>query len=482
ALSQCSVLRCSRLCSLALIAAPPTGTIPPALSRSSLLYYTAPRPMASLLLSDRQRDDLHKAILAYLAAANLQSAHSALLADLSLDQPADSDRRYHGLLEKKWTSVIRLQKKIMDLEQKVHTLTTELETSPSTRQASNDPLSWLPRSPARYSFTGHRAPVTAVAFHPIFTTLASASEDSTIKVWDWETGDFEMTVKGHTKAVGNIDFNPSGSLLVSCSSDLTIKIWDTGNEYKNIKTLHGHDHSISSVKFITSGETIVSVSRDRTIKVWEVSTGYCTRTIKGHTDWVRDISPSDDGNFVLSASNDQTARIWELQTGECKVELRGHEHVVECAAFANIAAYPYLAEISGVKLAGLKNGTGSELPAGQFIATGSRDKTIKLWDAHGSLFKTLHGHDNWVRAVLFHPGGKYLLSASDDKSIRCWDLSQQGRCIRVIEDAHGHFVSCLRWAPGRKPTTTNGEEPSKGQVRCAVASGGVDLVVKVWMP
>ncbi|KAJ7455313.1 hypothetical protein B0H11DRAFT_1874845 [Mycena galericulata] len=54
----------------------------------------------------------------------------------------------------------------------------------------------------------------------------------------------------------------------------------------------------------------------------------------------------------------------------------------------------------------------------QAPVTGARDKTIKLWDtASGQLLRNLPGHDNWVRALAFHPSGKFLLSASEDKTI-----------------------------------------------------------------
>jgi platelet-activating factor acetylhydrolase IB subunit alpha len=60
---------------------------------------------------------------------------------------------------------------------------------------------------------GHRSPITRVAFHPQYSVLASASEDATVKIWDWETGEFERTLKGHTKAVNDVDFDHKGHLL-----------------------------------------------------------------------------------------------------------------------------------------------------------------------------------------------------------------------------------------------------------------------------
>jgi len=395
----------------------------------------------------------------------------------------------------------------MDLESRNAALQSELEsaTPSALSQRNKDPTSWLPRAPARHNLQSHRQPVTCVAFHPVFSSLASGSEDTTIKIWDWELGELERTIKGHTKAVLDVDYGgPRGNtLLASCSSDLTIKLWDPNDDYKNIRTLPGHDHSVSAVRFIPSGAAgspmsgnlLVSASRDKTLRIWDVTTGYCVKTLSGHLDWVRDVAPSPDGRFLFSGGNDQVPRLWDISSGETKATFLGHEHVVECVAFAPSTSYEYLAAMAGLK----KPPPASS--SAEFLATGSRDKSIRLWDARGTLIKTLVGHDNWVRALVFHPGGKYLLSVSDDKTLRCWDLTQEGKCVRVIADVHGHFISCIRWAPnlikdgGVNGETTNGastaltngvkKEDSGGGgnklgIRCVIATGSVDLNVRVF--
>jgi len=433
------------------------------------------------LLSDRQREDLHRSILEYLHSNGFAESFKSLTSETGINHTPDPKSKYNGLLEKKWTSVIRLQKKIMDLENRNASLQEEVSMSPAKRAALQ--TDWVPRAPAAYTLTGHRDQVLRVAFHPSYNIIASASDDSTVKIWDWETGEFERTLKGHTRSVNDVDFDSKGNLLVTCSSDLFIKVWDTQNDWKNVKTMAGHDHTVSSARFMPGDQFIVSASRDRTIRVFDVSSTHLVRTISGHSDWVRYVEPSADGKFLVSGSNDQTARLWDPLTGEMKMEFRGHDHIIEIAVFVPAVAYPAIRE-----LAGLPASDRSIKPA-SYIATASRDKTIKLWDCQtGQMLRNLAGHDNWVRALVFHPSGKFLLSAGDDYTIRVWELST-GRCMKVVQ-AHGHFVTTLAWgrrAVASTETNTNGSgtantADSTPKFVNVVATGSVDQTIKVWLP
>ena len=99
----------------------------------------------------------------------------------------------------------------MDLENRNAVLQEEISLSPAKRAAMQ--TDWVPRAPAAYVLKGHRSQVVKVAFHPTFNLLASASEDATIKIWDWETGEFERTLKGHTRHVNDVDFDSKGNML-----------------------------------------------------------------------------------------------------------------------------------------------------------------------------------------------------------------------------------------------------------------------------
>ncbi|VDM17280.1 unnamed protein product [Hydatigera taeniaeformis] len=448
-----------------------------------------------MVLSERQRDELHQAIADYLRSNGYEQALNEFKREASLNPNIET--KFAGLLEKKWTSVIRLQMKVMDLESKLAEAEREnkqLQTSVGYGPVGAAPGSGLPgrggdrrggvdaipRPPAKYTLTGHRSTVTRVKLHPHYNVFVSASEDATIKVWDYEAGEFEATLKGHTDAVQDVGFDPSGNLLVSCSADMQVKLWDF-TTYTCIKTLSGHDHSVSSVCFLPSGDFLVSASRDKTIKIWEVATGYCVKTLTEHREWIRCVRPNPDGSLLASCSNDQEVRVWTMggSARDCKAlaVLHGHEHVVECVAWMgpsnpqaakDIAAAADKSENGAFQqqqvngdIASIGSTTSDDAPI--ILASGARDRQICIWDVRAAtcLF-ILTGHDNWVRQLVFHPHSKYLLSASDDKTVRVWDLRNR-RCHKTLE-AHSHFVTTLdihRTAP-------------------FLITGSVDQTIRVW--
>jgi platelet-activating factor acetylhydrolase IB subunit alpha len=300
-----------------------------------------------MVLSPKQREELNYAIADYLQSQGYGETLDSFRRELDTKE-LGTISKYNGLLEKKWTTVIRLQRKIMDLEAKLLEVQKDVVEGGATRK-TRLATDWIPRPPERFELVGHRAPITKVTFHPTYSLVLSCSEDATIKVWDYETGDFERTIKGHTDSVQDIAFDHTGKVLASCSADMSIRLWDF-TSYECIRTLQGHDHNVSSVAFMPSGDFLVSSSRDKTLKMWEVSTGYCVKTYTGHREWVRTVKVSPDGSLLASCSNDQTIRVWVASTKECKAELRGHEHVVECIAWAPDVALPHITETCGIEV------------------------------------------------------------------------------------------------------------------------------------
>lgn len=423
-----------------------------------------------MVLTDRQRADLHAGIHEYLLsqpgeafAAAAQSMFNAdpeacgrnslLNVDDKTNNSSDDDKLHQRvpLLEKKWTAVPRLQKRVLELERAVASASTSAPITGRSAERRN-----LPRPPALRCMAGHTGPINSVSLHPTYSLVASGSDDATVKLWDFESGEFLRTLKGHVDTVTHVSFDRcSGRLLASASADLTMKLWEWKEganiaDWVCIKTLRGHDHTVSAVAFVPAWRNattvskdvtnstdsvthVLSASRDATIRLWEIATGFCVCSYN-HGDWVRCLAittvstdlyfstASKSGTILASGANDAAIKLWTIEFEEADrkncskhllTEIRGHGHVIECLSF--------VLSSSTQRTASSKNKVGHDLNT--LLVSGSRDKTVKVWNfvLQECLF-TFESHDNWVKSVILHPSGNFVISSGDDRSIRVWDL------------------------------------------------------------
>jgi hypothetical protein len=163
---------------------------------------------------------------------------------------------------------------------------------------------------------GHSSSVSSVAFSPDSTRLASASDDSTVKIWDASSGACLQTLEGHSRRVSSVAFSHDSTRLASASDDSTVKIWDASSG-AYLQTLEGHSDAVSSVAFSHDSTKLASASYDNTVKVWDAGSGECLQTLEGHGDAVRLVTFSHDLNWLASASWDQVVKIWDLKSGAC---------------------------------------------------------------------------------------------------------------------------------------------------------------------
>ncbi|GAX43656.1 serine/threonine protein kinase with WD-40 repeats [Tolypothrix sp. NIES-4075] len=286
-----------------------------------------------------------------------------------------------------------------------------------------------------YTLQGHSDLVRAVAISPDGETLASGSNDNSIKLWNLATGQIIRTLQWHSDWVCSLAISPDGITLASGSADNNIKLWNlaTGWEMSN---LDKHSNSVRSVAISPDGVILASGSGDNTIKLWNLATGQQIRTLEGHSYPVNSVAISPDSNIVASGSVDRTIKLWNLATGQQIRTFRGH------------SAWVYSVALS---------------PDGVTLASACVDNTIKLWRiTTGQEIRTLKGHSDSVRCVALSRDGATLASGSDDNSIKLWNLAT-GQEIRTL---HGH--SSLVYSVAFSPDGMT------------LASGSADNTIKIW--
>src|SRR5271165_4292311 len=324
---------------------------------------------------------------------------------------------------------------------------------------------------------GHAGSVLSVAWSPDGKTLASGSGDNTVKLWDTATGKLLSTLKGHTDVVESVAWSPDGKTLASGSGDHTVKLWEAATG-KLLSTLEGQTDPVWSVAWSPDGKTLASGSGDHTVKLWEAATGKLLSTLEGHTDLVRSVAWSPDGKTLASGSGDHTVKLWDAATGKLLSTLKGHADLVRSVAWSPDGKT--LASGSGDQTVELwDTATGKLLSTlkghtdvvesvawsldGKTLASGSRDHTVKLWEAAtGKLLSTLEGHTNWVLSVAWSPDGKTLASGSFDKTVKLWEVAT-GKLVTTFQ-GHTGAVRSVAWSPDGK----------------TLASGSDDQTVKLW--
>jgi WD40 repeat protein len=303
------------------------------------------------------------------------------------------------------------------------------------------------------SYRGHGGPVRAVVFAPNDKFIVSAG-GTEVHVWNPDDGKLIRKFTAHTKTINAVAVRPDSKRIASGGDDLSVRIWDPDAD-KPVLEITGTPQDaapVMSLAYSPNGKLLAWIESGGTsagvLKVQELEAEAVRRVrFNSHVHQAGgyQIAYSPDGKWIATVG-ERRARVLtapnqdgpnDNAVGTQQREYTGHGGLASAVAFSK---------------------------DGRFLATGSADNVVRVWDTSASdkLVRTFHGHDHQITALAFSPDGEYLASASMDQNVRLWTMQPS--------DPHRNFA-------GHTGPVWSAALRKDGQ---QIASGGADRAVILW--
>ena len=272
--------------------------------------------------------------------------------------------------------------------------------------------------PDRGTLTGHRAQLSALAFSPGGTIVATGSKDGTARLWDTASRrQLGAPIVPPRKECGDtgvkVAFEPNGRVLASACLG-TVRFWDVST-HRQLGAPLDAGGFVTAIAFAPDGRTLATASVEGTLRLWDVATRRPRGDTMGHPGSsegaaINAVAFSSDGKRLATANGDRTARLWDTATYEqVGAAFSGHTDDVRDVAFS---------------------------PDGTTLATASQDGTARLWNlaTHRQIGAALKVGGSDLNRIAFSPDGRTLATAGSDGLTRLWGAADHQQVGTALGD------------------------------------------------
>lgn len=297
------------------------------------------------------------------------------------------------------------------------------------------------------------AVIEDVAFSPDGATLAIATFNPSVQLWDIATGKMVRGIDDHGKTfAGALAFSRDGRMLASGSWDrIILSDPKTG---KLLGRLEAKMQSINDLAFTPDGKSLLSRSQDAVIRIWDVATGKVRSTLDRTDGWYG-MALSRDGKIVAGGDG-SSIRVWDVASGkDLSAEHSGHSSDIRALVFS---------------------------PDGKSLFSASWHAPIRQWDT--TTWKQTQLFDGGAQTLALSRDGKRLISTPSNTFSRIWQVASAREISRINSIGSGYLRHGFFFPDGSRFVTYQGEGQSSesyvNQLRVWDPATGKQLSLFEW--